>query len=154
MQATDGNNTIQALHNQAYDTQPNTTSLSHNQAYGTQPEEASNNSNTDMEYEVIPPLMHEKTMQNNTKDKDDGNDPIVLTSQSTTQPHQQVSPGQPGEAVEGSHMQALTENGDQEGLNDNGNVYHVHEPKAEGEIEDTAIPYEVPVPTLMKTKAK
>ena len=64
--------------------------------------------------------MNEKTKQNNTKDKDDGKSPNVPTDQSTTQLHQQVSPGQPGEAVEGSHMQALTENGDQEGLNDNG----------------------------------
>ena len=156
IQATNGNNTIQPLHDSANDKQPNTVCLFNNQAYGTQLEEASHNLSTDREYEVILPLMREKSRVDNTEDnlKDDGkNISNVQTGQSNILPHRYVSPGQPGEVVECSLTRNLTENGDQQDLNDNGNIYHTLEPKV-GDIEDKAGPYEVPLATLMKTKSQ
>ena len=156
MQATNGDNTVQAQHNQAHNNKPNTMSLRHNQAYGTQPEKASPDSNTDREYEVIPPLVHEETRLNNTEVNDYRETSNVQTSQSTTQPHQQTSKGQPNEEVEQEHShmqpeQQLTESGEHKNSTGNENVYHSNEPKAEDE-EDKAAPYEVPIHAVMKSK--
>ena len=153
MQATNGNNTVQTQHIQAHDNKPNTTILRHNQAYGTQPEKTSPDSNTDGEYEVIPPLVHKKTTLNNTEVIDYRETSNVQTSQSTNQPHQQTSPGQPKEEVEHSHILLgiqLTESGEHKDSTGNENVYHTLEPN-ESE-EDKAAPYEVPVLTTMKSK--
>ena len=154
MQATNGDNTVQAQHNQAHNNKPNTMSLHHNQAYGTQPEKVSPDSNTDREYEVIPPLVHEKTTLNNMEVNDYRETPNAQTSQRIPQPHQQISPGQPNEEMEHSHMQPgqqLTASGEPKDSTGNENVYHTNEPKVENE-EDEAAPYEVPVPTITKSK--
>ena len=129
-------------------------SLHHNQAYGTQPDKETNDSNTDKEYEVIPPLEHEKTTLNITEVNNDRENSNVQTSQNTTQPHQQASPEQLQEEVEHSHMQLeqpLTGSGEHKDSIGNNDACHTLEPKAEEE-EDKAAPYEVPITTLMKPK--
>jgi hypothetical protein len=162
MQATNGNTTAtQPSSNQAHDhnNNPNTTCLSQNQAYGAQLEKTSPDLNADREYEVIPPLAHEKTRLNryNTEATDYRETPNVQTGEEIIQLHQQTSPRQPIEEVEGSHMQSeqqMTENGEhKDSLTGNENVYHILEPKAEDD-EDKAAPYEVPVPSKMKTKTQ
>ena len=129
-------------------------SLCQNQAYGTQPEKETNDSNTDREYDIIPPLAHEKTTLSKTEVNNDRENSNVQTSQNTTQPHQQASPGQPREEVEHSHMQLeqpLTGSGEHKDSIDNDGACHTLEPKAEEE-EDKAEPYEVPITTFMKPK--
>ncbi len=160
MQATNSNTTItQSSSNQAHNNNTKTTCLSQNQAYGAQPEKTSPDLNADRKYEVIPPLAHEKTRLNryNTEATDYRETSNVQTGEEIVQLHQQTSPRQPIEEVEGSHMQSgqqMTENGDyNDSLIGNENVHHILEPKAEDD-EDTAAPYEVPVLSKMKTKTQ
>ena len=146
---------MQSLHNQAHNNKPNTMSLRQNQAYGRQPERVSPDSNANREYEVTPPLVHEKTRLNNTEIGDDRDTFNVQISQGMTQPHQQASPGQPKDEVEGSHKQQLglqvTESGKHKDLTGSVNIDHALEPKAQDE-NDEAAPYEIPVPIKMVTK--
>ena len=135
----------------------NTMSLCRYQAYSTHPKKETSNSNTDREYEVIPPLMHETASLNEADVNNDGENSNVQTSQNTIQLHQQASPGQPNEEVEhNSHMQQeqlTTESSEHKDLTGNDNVYHTFKSKAE-DNEDQAAPYEVPIPTLMKLRIK
>ena len=154
MQATNGNNTtIQPSCSQVHNNNPNRMSLRQNQAYGAGPEKTSPDPNTDREYEVIPPLVDGKTRLNNAESNDYRETPNVQRREEIS--HQQTAPRQPQEEEggEGSRMQSgqvMMENSEYKDLQiGNENVYHILEPKAEDDEDNTA-PYEVPV--LTKTK--
>ena len=145
MQAIDGNNTTPPLRDQPHNNNPNTMNLRQNQAYGTQPKETSHDSNTDREYEVIPPLAQE--IVTNDDSRVQGNQTVT-----GTQPHQPMSPGQPNEEIEHSRMhpgQEMTEGDEHKDSTGNENVYTL-EPKAEDDEDKMAAPYEIPVPTKIK----
>ena len=153
MQATNGNNTaIQPSCSQVHNNNPNRMSLHQNQAYGAGPEKTSPDTNADREYEVIPPLTHETTRLNNAEPKEYRETPNIQTGEEIPR---QTAPRQPQEEEEGegSRMQSgqvMMENGEYKDLQiGNENVYHILEPKAEDDEDNTA-PYEVPV--LTKTK--
>lgn len=141
----------------AYVHRGNAINLFHNQAYGDTPRQenqgqASHNSNTMRTYEVIPPLMHEPTKVNDKQDTQDVGQHkhnVVpdreQTRNSINTPQQHEEGHNPGEM-----NQPILENYAQ----DYRMVFHSPEPqlKEEVELEDRATPYEVPVPTLPKTK--
>ena len=157
LQARKGNNAMQPLHNQAYNNMPNMITLRQNQAYGREPERVSPDSRANREYEVIPPLANEKTRLNNyTEIGDDRESSNAQISQGMTQPHQQASPEQPSEEVEGNHMRQGPQvinlkSGEHEDMTGKVNIDLILEPKAQDEFDEAA-PYEIPVSTKMVTK--
>ena len=114
--------------------------------------------NPDRTYEVIPPLLHEPTTENDQQITFHGGEHFHVCEQdkqiiNTTTGEQLLQGHSPGE-VDGENNeqdQQHCEDGDQEDLDVNRNIYFTLEPQSKEEVEqvDTPILYEIPVPDIV-----